>query len=152
MNKDNKAQLTQISSSLSSLSTLLVSLLHPWSFDRSVDEICSSRLHMNRPNRLLSYGILSRGEHLALILPCWQQYLNDHVPEAFLVNPTQLISFIGMENNGDATTEFVTFLSDQRHCSMNDCFNFILENRIESAVMFINGDGNILRFSIANIF
>jgi hypothetical protein len=42
---------------------------------------------------------LSKNEHLSIILPTWQQYLNDNIPETFSINPTTLISFIGMETN-----------------------------------------------------
>jgi hypothetical protein len=96
-NKD--AQLTQTSKSLSILSNLLVSLLHPWLFDNSVDQICHERLQLQRTNRFLSYGILSKNEHLTIVLPTWQQYLNDNIPESFLSNPNTLISFVGMETN-----------------------------------------------------
>ncbi|CAF0886321.1 unnamed protein product [Rotaria sordida] len=102
-NKDTRPQLDQTSTSLSILSNLLVSLLHPWSFDKNIDRICQERLRLNRVNRLLSYGILSKNEHLTIVLPTWQQYLNDHVPEAFLSLPTTLISFAGMETDDDAT-------------------------------------------------
>lgn len=99
VNLDTGTHLNQTSTSLSILSNLLVSLLHPWLFDKSVDQTSQECLHLNRTNRYLSYGILSKNEHLSIILPTWQQYLNDHVPETYLSNPTTLISFIGMETN-----------------------------------------------------
>jgi hypothetical protein len=98
-NIDSRTQLNQTSTSLSTLSNLLISLLHPWLFEKNIDQICYDRLHLNRPNRFLSYGILSKNEHLSIVLPTWQQYLNDNIPETFLSNPTTLISFIGMETN-----------------------------------------------------
>lgn len=96
-NKENQQHLNQISSSLSTLSNFLVSLLHPWLLDKSTDEICLERLHLKRNHRYLSYGILSKNEHLALVLPMWLNHLNDHVPESALTSPSRLISFIGME-------------------------------------------------------
>jgi hypothetical protein len=101
VNIDSRTQLNQTSTSLSILSDLLISLLHPWLFDKNIDQIGYDRLYLNRINRFLSYGILSKDEHLSIILPTWQQYLNDNVPETFLSNPTTLISFIGMETNDD---------------------------------------------------
>ena len=98
-NNDTRKQLTQTSTSLSILSNLLVSLLHPWLFDRSIDQVCQERLHVQRINRYLSYGILSKNEHLSIVLPTWQQYLNENIPESFLTNPTTLITFVGMETN-----------------------------------------------------
>ena len=74
--------------------------------------MCHERLHLTRANRFLSYGIMSKSEHLALVLPPWQEYLNDHVPETFLVNPattTTLISFIGMDTNDDEALKQYVF-------------------------------------------
>lgn len=99
INNDARKQLTQTSTSLSILSNLLVSLLHPWLFDKSIDQVCQERLHLQRLNRYLSYGILSKNEHLSIVLPTWQQYLNENIPESFLNNPTTLITFVGMETN-----------------------------------------------------
>lgn len=96
---DSNNQLNQTSMSLSILSNLLVSLLHPWLFDKNVDEICTERLHLKQINRYLSYGILSKNDHLAIVLPTWQQFLNDYVPETFQVPSATLISFIGMDTN-----------------------------------------------------
>ena len=107
-NTDSSKQLTQTSTSLSILSNLLVSLLHPWLFDKSIDQVCYERLHLHRTSRYLSYGILSKNEHLSIVLPTWQQYLNDNVPEVFLANPSTLITFIGMETNeADALKQYV---------------------------------------------
>lgn len=98
-NSDTRLQLTQTSKSLAVLSDFLVSLLHPWSFDKTMDKICQERLHLYRTNRYLSYGILSKNDHLTIVLPTWQQYLNDNIPETFLPLQTALISFDGMEVN-----------------------------------------------------
>ncbi|CAF0780863.1 unnamed protein product [Adineta ricciae] len=98
-NSDARLQLTQTSKSLAVLSDFLVSLLHPWSFDKTMDKICQERLQLYRTNRYLSYGILSKNDHLTIVLPTWQQYLNDNIPETFLPLQTALISFDGMEVN-----------------------------------------------------
>ncbi|CAF1110946.1 unnamed protein product [Adineta steineri] len=101
-NRDTRVQLTQTSKSLAMVSNFLVSLLHPWSFDKNMDKVCQERLQLNRTNRFLSYGILSKNDHLTIVLPTWQKYLNDNVPETFLPNPTTtLILFDGMEVNED---------------------------------------------------
>jgi len=110
-NKETRTQLSQTSKSLSILSNLLVSLLHPWCFDKNIDEVCQERLQLNRTNRFLSYGILSKNEHLTIVLPTWQQYLNDNVPETYLPNPTTLISFVGMEvNEAETLKQYVFYL------------------------------------------
>lgn len=99
VSNDTRKQLNQISTSLSALSNLLVSLLHPWLFDRTVDQVCHNRLQLRQINRYLSYGILSKNEHLSIVLPTWQQYLHENIPESHLTNPTTLITFVGMETN-----------------------------------------------------
>ncbi|CAF5212099.1 unnamed protein product, partial [Rotaria magnacalcarata] len=92
-NKDTRASLDETSKSLSTLSNLLVELLHPWSFDKNVDQLCEKRLQLKRINRFFSFGILSKNDHLTIVLPTWQQHLNDNVPETFLPPPPKLISF-----------------------------------------------------------
>jgi len=98
-NMDSRNQLNQTSTSLSSLSNLLVSLLHPWLFDKNTDQTCLERLNLKQTDRYLSYGILSKNDHLAIILPTWQQFLYDYVPETFQIHSTTLISFIGMDTS-----------------------------------------------------
>ncbi|CAF4426354.1 unnamed protein product [Rotaria socialis] len=92
-NKDTRASLDETSKSLSTLSNLLVALLHPWSFNKNVDQLCEQRLHLKRINRFFSFGILSKNDHLTIVLPTWQQHLNDNIPETFLPPPPKLISF-----------------------------------------------------------
>jgi hypothetical protein len=62
-----------------------------------MDRICQERLYLNRTNRFFSYGVFSKNDHLTIVLPTWQQYLSDSMPESLLSNPTTLISFVGME-------------------------------------------------------
>ena len=99
VSNDTRKQLNQISTSLSTLSNLLVSLLHPWLFDRTVDQVCHERLQLRQINRYLSYGILSKNEHLSIVLPTWQQYLYENIPESYITNSATLITFVGMETN-----------------------------------------------------
>jgi hypothetical protein len=153
-NRDARTPLVQTSTSLSTLSNLLVSLLHPWSFDENIDDICRQRLQLHRTNRYISYGILSKNEHLSLILPTWQRHLNDHVPDTYLANPSTLISFIGMETNEiEASTQYVN--SNQLvHVEpiLGNCRRSDLDKRIASQVTSIIGDGNIRLYSIPNIY
>lgn len=115
VSNDTRKQLNQISTSLSTLSNMLVSLLHPWLFDRTVDQVCHDRLQLRQINRYLSYGILSKNEHLSIVLPTWQQYLHENIPESHLTNPTTLITFVGMEmNEADALKQYVFNSSFQR--------------------------------------
>ncbi|CAF0932859.1 unnamed protein product [Didymodactylos carnosus] len=95
VNKDtyNSTRSQTMSNALSRLSNLLVSLLHPWTFDSKTDQLCKDRLNLQQPYRYISYGVLSKNEHMAIILPTWQRYLSE------IKKPTAnlLISFVGME-------------------------------------------------------
>lgn len=108
-NKDTRATLDETSKSLSTLSNLLVALLHPWSFDKNADQLCEKRLHLKRINRFLSYGILSKNDHLTIVLPTWQQHLNDNIPETFLPAPPKLISFSETDVEDEETLKQYVF-------------------------------------------
>ncbi|XP_013915172.1 PREDICTED: WD repeat-containing protein 7-like [Thamnophis sirtalis] len=48
---------------------LFMSCLHAWGLNTVLDELCSERLGMLRPHRSVSFGLLSRGGHMSLMLP-----------------------------------------------------------------------------------
>ncbi|CAF4367600.1 unnamed protein product, partial [Rotaria sp. Silwood2] len=102
-NKVTRSQSDQILTSLKNLSNLLVSLIHPWCFDKNIDHMCQERLHLNQVHRFISYGILSKNEHLAIVLPTWQQYLNDYASETFLSNLVAFISPVETQIDNDET-------------------------------------------------
>lgn len=56
------------------IAQLLLSLLHAWGLDVELDRVCESKLGLLRPMRPVCFGLLSRGGHMALILPT---YLHD---------------------------------------------------------------------------
>jgi len=49
---------------------LLLSCVHAWGLDPSLDEVCITKLGMLRPLKPLSFGLLTRGR-LALMFPGW---------------------------------------------------------------------------------
>ena len=48
---------------------LLLSCLHAWSLDDDLDESCEDVLGLVRPSRPVSFGLLSKGQCLSLVLP-----------------------------------------------------------------------------------
>ncbi|XP_060617291.2 WD repeat-containing protein 7 isoform X5 [Anolis sagrei] len=53
---------------------LFMSCLHAWGLNSVLDELCSDRLGMLRPHCCVSFGLLSRGGHMSLLLPGYNQF------------------------------------------------------------------------------
>ena len=53
------------------MARLLLSCLHAWNLDDSLDQSCQEVLGLVRPCRPVSFGLLSRGGGLSLVLPGW---------------------------------------------------------------------------------
>ncbi|XP_037931980.1 WD repeat-containing protein 7-like, partial [Teleopsis dalmanni] len=58
---------------------LLLSLLHSWGLDSHLDKVCESQLGLLRPMVPISFGVLSKGGYMSLLLPTWQN--NYEIPE-----------------------------------------------------------------------
>lgn len=56
---------------LISIVRLLLSCLHAWNLDKELDKSCITQLGLVKPTRPVSYGLLSRGSCLSLVLPGW---------------------------------------------------------------------------------
>lgn len=54
---------------------LLLSLLHSWGLDPHLDKVCESQLGLLRPMIPVSFGVLSKGGYMSLLLPTWQNDL-----------------------------------------------------------------------------
>uniref|UniRef100_A0A9J8DMF3 WD repeat domain 7 n=1 Tax=Cyprinus carpio carpio TaxID=630221 RepID=A0A9J8DMF3_CYPCA len=54
---------------------LFMSCLHAWGLDAELDEVCLSRLGMLRPHTPVSFGLISRGGHMSLMLPSFKHSL-----------------------------------------------------------------------------
>lgn len=50
---------------------LLLSCLHAWNLDESLDQLCEDVLGLVQPCRPVSFGLLSRGSCMSLVLPGW---------------------------------------------------------------------------------
>uniref|UniRef100_A0A8B9H0C7 WD repeat domain 7 n=1 Tax=Astyanax mexicanus TaxID=7994 RepID=A0A8B9H0C7_ASTMX len=54
---------------------LFMSCLHAWGLNGTLDEVCMSRLGMLRPHTPISFGLISRGGHMSLMLPTFKDSL-----------------------------------------------------------------------------
>ena len=64
------------------LTQLLMSCLHAWDLDPQLDGLCASSLGLLPPRRPMSFGLLSRGGHMSLLLPGWWQQLEERGGDA----------------------------------------------------------------------
>ncbi|XP_054035262.1 WD repeat-containing protein 7 [Dryobates pubescens] len=60
---------------------LFMSCLHAWGLNPGLDRLCLERLGMLRPHCAVSFGLLSRGGHMSLMLPGYNQPLGERPPE-----------------------------------------------------------------------
>ncbi|XP_031365186.1 WD repeat-containing protein 7 isoform X14 [Apis dorsata] len=54
---------------------LILSLLHAWGIDPDLDRVCEGKLGLLRPMVPVSFGVLSKGGYMSLLLPTWQTQL-----------------------------------------------------------------------------
>uniref|UniRef100_A0A4W6D6F4 WD repeat domain 7 n=1 Tax=Lates calcarifer TaxID=8187 RepID=A0A4W6D6F4_LATCA len=54
---------------------LFMSCLHAWGLNEQLDGICLERLGMLRPHCPISFGLISRGGHMSLMLPTFKESL-----------------------------------------------------------------------------
>ncbi|XDV38078.1 hypothetical protein PO909_007560 [Leuciscus waleckii] len=54
---------------------LFMSCLHAWGLNGDLDEVCVNRLGMLRPHTPISFGLISRGGHMSLMLPTFKDSL-----------------------------------------------------------------------------
>ena len=52
---------------------VMLSLLHAWGLDKDLDKVAISKLGLLRPQVPVSYGLMSKGGVMSLMLPTWQQ-------------------------------------------------------------------------------
>ncbi|KAL0267902.1 UNVERIFIED_CONTAM: hypothetical protein PYX00_010042 [Menopon gallinae] len=51
---------------------LLFPLFHAWGIDVDLDKVCEGKLGLLRPMLPVSFGVLSKGGYMSLLLPTWQ--------------------------------------------------------------------------------
>lgn len=81
---------------------LFMSCLHAWGLNEQLDGICLERLGMLRPHCPISFGLISRGGHMSLMLPtfkvpvCWPSSVFHTHPDR---NSSHKALTCGGENN-----------------------------------------------------
>ena len=68
------------------IAQIFMSLLHAWGRDPDLDKLCRSKLGLLCPKRPVAFGLLSRGSHLSLLLPGWQQHFHAAAVAAAIKN------------------------------------------------------------------
>lgn len=64
---------------------LLLSLLHAWGLDKDLDKVATSKLGLLRPRVPVSYGIMSKGGVMSLMLPTWHPKTKNQIPAGNLI-------------------------------------------------------------------
>ena len=62
-----------------SIGQVLLSLLHAWGLDKDLDKVAISKLGLLKPKVPVSYGLMSKGGVMALMLPTWKMKQNENV-------------------------------------------------------------------------
>ena len=63
---------------------LLLSLIHSWGLDPNLDKVCATQLGLLRPMVPISFGVLSKGGYMSLLLPTWQNNIKKETIQALL--------------------------------------------------------------------
>ncbi|NXD46085.1 WDR7 protein, partial [Copsychus sechellarum] len=99
---------------------LFMSCLHAWGLNGVLDELCLQRLGMLRPHCAVSFGLLSRGGHMSLMLPGYDQPPGRGTPEGLgrgtygvsrAVTTQHLLSVISLANTLMSMTN-ATFIGE----------------------------------------
>ena len=56
---------------------VLLSLLHAWGLDKDLDRVAVTKLGLLKPQAPISYGVMSKGGVMSLMLPTWQNRARD---------------------------------------------------------------------------
>ncbi|XP_035824212.1 WD repeat-containing protein 7 isoform X13 [Aplysia californica] len=57
---------------------LFMSCLHAWGLDPQLDDLCVGKLGLHKPRCPISFGLLSHGGHMSLMLPGWHRQQTSH--------------------------------------------------------------------------
>uniref|UniRef100_A0A8C4NFG7 WD repeat-containing protein 7 n=1 Tax=Eptatretus burgeri TaxID=7764 RepID=A0A8C4NFG7_EPTBU len=100
---------------------LIMSCLHTWGLEPSLDNLCLQRLGMLRPHHPVAFGLVSRGGQMALMLPGWKremdsgrQPVNSTHGVSRSVTTQHLLSFISLANTLMSMTD-ATFLPENNN-------------------------------------
>ena len=71
-----KLALQESNSLVMEVAQLFISCLHAWGLDPDLDKLCMNKLGLLCPKRPISFGLLSRGGHMSLLLPGWYKQMD----------------------------------------------------------------------------
>lgn len=80
---------------------LMLSLIHSWGIDLHLDKVCETQLGLLRPMIPVSFGVLSKGGYMSLLLPTWQNDLTvdtTKIPEDIQISKELTPELIRQEN------------------------------------------------------
>ncbi|KAG5679319.1 hypothetical protein PVAND_008892 [Polypedilum vanderplanki] len=77
---------------------LLLSLIHSWGLDPHLDKVCESQLGLLRPMVPISFGVLSKGGYMSLLLPTWQNTIKQETVQKLLQSSDMQLSKALPEN------------------------------------------------------
>lgn len=63
---------------------LMLSLIHSWGLDPHLDKVCEGQLGLLRPMVPISFGVLSKGGYMSLLLPTWQNTIKKDIVQKLL--------------------------------------------------------------------
>lgn len=87
---ETASKLTRASEETFDIAQLMISALHSWGLDSNMDEVCVERLGLLRPTKPISFGLLTRGGRLSLMLPGWYGEDTDEDIEPSQILPSVL--------------------------------------------------------------
>lgn len=93
------------------IAQLMISSLHSWGLDSTMDEVCMERLGLLKPTKPISFGLLTRGGRLSLMLPGW--YGEDTNEE---VTPSQILPSL-LANEIVEKRQTSSNVSEEKLCS-----------------------------------
>ena len=72
------------------ITQLFMSCLHAWGLDPTLDEIFRDKLGLLKPFCPVSFGLLSHGAHMSLMLPGWHHLIAQEVTPAHSPDPSTM--------------------------------------------------------------
>ncbi|XP_072173501.1 WD repeat-containing protein 7-like [Diadema setosum] len=72
------------------IAQLFMSCLHAWGLDPTLDEICAHKLGLLKPFCPVSFGLLSHGAHMSLMLPGWHHLMAQEATPAHSPDPSTM--------------------------------------------------------------
>uniref|UniRef100_A0A8D0CM27 WD repeat domain 7 n=1 Tax=Scleropages formosus TaxID=113540 RepID=A0A8D0CM27_SCLFO len=70
---------------------LFMSCLHAWGLNSMLDEVCLNRLGMLKPHCPISFGLLSRGGHMSLMLPTFKESMLRHMATGRKMSVSEIV-------------------------------------------------------------